>query len=74
MAVHIDEVIKQHAKQIIEQGIPSVDTFREVQYELFAQMNQDYLRFLSTDYHRKCMRELEKEEHLRGVLENSEML
>jgi hypothetical protein len=37
-------------------------------------MNKDFPLFLASDSCRECLRELEKEEHIRSILENSQMI
>jgi hypothetical protein len=53
---------------------PSIACFEEAQAELFQLMEAEFPRFLSSPSCEACLHELEKEEVLRDVLEQSGMI
>lgn len=53
---------------------PDARIFDEIQHELYNIMNTEFPRFLASESCRQCLQELEKEEHLRRVLEQSDMI
>jgi len=56
------------------QGETTIACFEEAQAELFQLMEAEFPRFLSSPSCEACLHELEKEEMLRDVLEQSGMI
>lgn len=74
LEVRIPDDVKARVFYAIEQDSVSPDTFGEVQHEIFLLMNEDFPRFLASESCKQCLRELEREEQLRFVLEKSQMI
>ena len=72
--VDISSHVKERVRRAVESHATSPDLFREVHHELFMIMNNDFPRFLASDICRDCLKDLEREEHLRSILEASKMI
>lgn len=68
--------VRNRLAYCLEQEIPDVNrqTFDEVQQELFDLMSPEFTRFLASESCSQCLRELEREENLRELLEKSQMI
>lgn len=74
LEVRVSDGARSRVLKAIEAGEAGPFLFREVQLELFQLMHEDFALFLASDTCRVCMQELEREEHLRSVLQHSEMI
>jgi hypothetical protein len=73
--VHISDAARIELEGLLQQrGDITVDSFDRVQHELFDLMNVEFSMFLSSEFCRQCLHELEKEENLKDLLEKSEMI
>jgi Regulator of G protein signaling domain len=73
LEVQVSLKLRQRIEKEFMAG-PHPDMFRELQQELYILMNHDFPRFLASSYCSACLRELEREEHLRRILEQSNMI
>ena len=75
MYVHVSALTLQRIGRELSgrEGV-GVECFDDVQGELYAKMNSEFARFLSSPLCEQCLAELEREEQLRDTLEKSGMI
>jgi hypothetical protein len=74
LEVHLSPSIVHLVTRDVHVGVPQITCFEEAQRELLQFMEAEFARFLSSPSCEACLRELEKEEQLREVLERSGMI
>ena len=76
MHVHVSPLSLHRIEAALASGGASgwLDAFDDVQGELYAKMNGEFARFLSSPLCEQCLAELEREELLRETLEKSGMI
>jgi len=74
MEVRLSPAVVHGVTREVHVGFPSVDCFAEAQTELMQLMEAEFPTFLSSPSCEACLRELEREEMLRDVLEKSGMI
>jgi len=73
-SMRLNSWAKNKVSEAIESDRVSLEVFEEIQHEIFEYMNAQFPKFLASDSCRECMQQLESEEHLRDVLEKSDMI
>jgi len=74
LEVQCSAVARQRAMDDIRSGAVTSDTFTDVQHDVFEMMRTLFPTFLASESCRECLTQLEQEEHLREILEKSDMI
>jgi len=65
---------KNDVRRAFEERTVTKDTFNDVQDQLFEFMNEQFPKFLESEYCLECLRQLEHEDRLRDILVESDMI